>query len=391
MTKRLNAVTASGLMIGPILGSGIIFLPPLAYEALGEHAIIAWVIIMALGALFAYVFARMTTAVPNNQGISAVVSSMLGKRFGKLAANYLTIAVVFGPAAVSIIAAEFIGTILPFTNGSGQIAVAAVVLLFSAMLVLSDVAILGKFMLILSSLTACLLLIGSLATLFTVPSVSFPQSFPPVTEMGHTLLLIFWAIVGWEVLGNYAEDVENPARTLMRAMKISILIIVLVYLITAFALQNSGASPMSGLLTPLFGQYAALLFSLLATCLCILTIVTFTGAVTRQTVARLYTTHIPPIFQKKCVSVFLLLALNLIVLGCHALGWLSFESIVAMANVLFIGNAALGLVAGFRLLHSVHLRIGIVILLLMMLAILVFSPVYAIIFFLAVTVGSQMF
>jgi len=391
MSKKLNAVAASGLMIGPILGSGIIFLPPLAYETLGEHAIIAWVVLMALGALFAYVFARMTAAVPDNQGISAVVGSMLGNRFGKLAANYLTIAVVFGPVAVSIIAADFIGSILPHANGAGQIAVAFVVLLVSAVLVLSNVAFLGKFMLILSSLTACLLLIGSLTTLFSVPSISFPRDFPPVDKMGHTLLLIFWAIVGWEVLGNYAEDVESPARTLMRAMKISLSVILLVYLITAFALQNSGDNVMSGLLTPLFGRYAAPVFGLLATCLCILTIVTFTGAVARQTTARMHASHLPLFLKKNRVSVLLLLALNLIVLVCHAIGWLSFENIVAMSNTLFIGNAALGLAGGFRLLRSVYLRIGIAILLFMMLAIFVFSPVYAILFFIVVTAGSLMF
>lgn len=391
MSKKLNAVTASGLMIGPILGSGIIFLPPLAYETLGEHAIIAWVVLMALGALFAYVFARMTAAVPDNQGISAVIGSMLAKRFGKLAANYLTIAVVFGPVAVSLIAAGFIEAILPHANGVGQIAVAAAVLFVSALLVLSNVAFLGRFMLVLSSLTACLLLVGSLATLISVPSVSFLQSFPPVNKMGHTLLLIFWAIVGWEVLGNYAEDVENPARTLMRAMKISLSVILLVYLITAFALQNSGDNLMSGLLTPLFGQYAAPLFGLLATCLCILTIVTFTGAVARQTAARLHTSHLPPCLQENRVSVLLLLTLNLIVLGCHALGWLSFENIVGMSNTLFIGNASLGLAGGLRLLRSVYLRIGIVILLFMILAILLFSPAYAIIFFIVVTAGSLMF
>ncbi|WP_277408811.1 amino acid permease [Lacrimispora xylanisolvens] len=109
MKKKLNVFTVSGLMTGPILGSGIIFLPSLAYDMLGEHAIFAWIIIMALNILFAYVFAKMTIIASDNRGISTIVGDMFGSRFGTLAANYLTVAVFFGPVAVAITAAEFIG------------------------------------------------------------------------------------------------------------------------------------------------------------------------------------------------------------------------------------------------------------------------------------------
>ncbi len=35
--KKLNTLTLSGLIIGPILGSGIVLLPPLAYEMMGHN------------------------------------------------------------------------------------------------------------------------------------------------------------------------------------------------------------------------------------------------------------------------------------------------------------------------------------------------------------------
>ena len=87
MSKKLNAVTLSGLMIGPILGSGIIFLPPLAYKNLGEHAIFAWIIIMLMGVLFAYVFSKMNAAARDNQGASMIIAETLGKRAGALSAE----------------------------------------------------------------------------------------------------------------------------------------------------------------------------------------------------------------------------------------------------------------------------------------------------------------
>jgi APA family basic amino acid/polyamine antiporter len=388
MKKKLNAMTVSGLMIGPILGSGIVFLPPLAYKELGASAILAWVLMMALGALFAYVFARITIIVPNNQGISVVVGEMLGLRPRRLSANYLTVAVLFGPIAVALTAADFLLPILPKAAWLTAPVLAAAVLFICALLVLSGAAFMGKFMLVLSTLTAGLLLFGSLGTLFQTPTLNIPRSLPGAWSFGHTLLLIFWSIIGWEVLGNFVEDVKNPARTIIHAMQISLSAIVLVYLVTAFALQNSAGTAMASLLAPLFGPSSAVIFALLAAGLCVCTIVTFTGAVARQTVSRLLAFRLPPLLQKSRTSVLLLLLGNLLVLGAHALGWLSFENIVEVADALFIGNAFLGLAGGFRLIKSVWVRIGIAILLLMLLAIFAFSPVYSILFFLLVTAVS---
>lgn len=388
MAKKLNALTVSGLMIGPILGSGIVFLPPLAYSKLGEHAIIAWIIMMALGALFAYVFARITVIVPNNQGISVIIGDMLGDRFRKLSANYLTVAVLFGPVAVALTAADFILPVFPDSFGVNRIIAAGTVLIICALLVMSGVSFMGKFMLVLSSLTACLLLAGSLATLFTVPTIGIPHSLPRPESLGYTLLLIFWSIVGWEVLGNYVEEVSNPARTMMRAMQISLSAIVLIYLITALALQSSVNASMSNLLSPIFGAFSVVVFGLLAASLCICTIVMFTGAVARQTSSRLQVFRLPALLRKNRTAVVMLLAGNLIILAAHALGWLSFENIVEAANTLFIGNAFLGIISSFRLIRNVPVRIGIGVLVALLLTIFMFSPLYSILFFVFVTVIS---
>ncbi|WP_280938050.1 hypothetical protein [Sulfurospirillum multivorans] len=40
MKKQLNTVTLTGLMIGPILGSGIILLPPIVYDLTGNLSIL---------------------------------------------------------------------------------------------------------------------------------------------------------------------------------------------------------------------------------------------------------------------------------------------------------------------------------------------------------------
>ena len=388
MKRKLNAIMVSGLTIGPVLGSGIIFLPPLALEKIGGHAITAWLIVMALGALFAYVFTKMAVAAPNNLGISTLVGEMLGKPFRELSANYLAGAVLFGPVVVALTAAEFLTPLLPASMNMHPAWIAAAVLLVCALLVISGAAFMARVMLVLSSLTACLLLAGSLATLAETPALSFPRGLPDLAGFGHVLLLIFWSVFGWEVLGNYVEEVDNPASTMLRAMRISLAGIISVYLLTAFALQTAPAGGMPGLLVPILGAGANFVFGILAAGLCTCTIVTFTGAVSRQTIERLRTKRLPMVLQGQRSSVLILLSGNFLILGTVALGWISFENVIEVANIFFIGNAFLGLVCGFRMLPSPTVRLGIAVLLVMMAFIVAFLPVYAIAFFLLVTVAS---
>ena len=203
MKKKLNAVMVSGLTIGPVLGSGIIFLPPLAFAEVGENAINAWLIVMALGALFAYVFTKMSVVVPNSQGISAIVGDVLGKPFRDLSANYLTAAVLFGPVVVALTAAEFLEPLLAKSTGVNQAMIAAGVLIICALLVISGVAFMAKVMLVLSSLTACFLLVGSLA--HTAQRARNKLS-PCVTEFCQfracpavNFLVCFWLGGCWEI------------------------------------------------------------------------------------------------------------------------------------------------------------------------------------------------
>lgn len=388
MNKKLSTLSVSGLMIGPILGSGIVFLPQVAYDLLGEHAIIAWTIIMALGGVFAYVFAKMAMLTSDNQGVSLIVGNVLGERYRILAANYLTAAGFFGPVGVALTAADFIREAVPALHDASQASVAAAVFVLCALLVLSGTAAMSKIILVISSVVAVLLLLGSFATLLSLPTVSVPLSLPAGSALGNALLLLFWAIVGWEVLGNYVEDVADPEHTMMRAMKVSLFVIVLVYMVTAFAIQNSHSAAMSNLLIPVFGRFSATIFGLLGAGLCICTVATFTGAVTRQTTARFSLTVVPPILQKRATVVLALLAVNLTVVLLYATGILSFYGIIAAADTMFIANAFLGLFSAFRFMHSAVIRIGIVLLLLMLVLIFVYSSVYALALFAVVTLVS---
>lgn len=148
MNKKLNTVSISGLMIGPILGSGIVLLPPIAIKMLGDKAIIAWIIIMLMGAVFAYIFTKMSLLTSSNEGVSVIIGEKLGQNFRELSSNYLTAAVCFGPVAVLYTASGFISNMFPGTTNH-QILVVFTLLLLNVLVLLMGITAMGSVTLIL--------------------------------------------------------------------------------------------------------------------------------------------------------------------------------------------------------------------------------------------------
>lgn len=397
----MNTLTLCGLMIGPILGSGIVLLPPIAISILGNQAITAWLIIMLLGMVFAYVFAKMSLLISSNEGMSTVIGQAFGPSFRELASNYLTAAVCFGPVAVMLTASEFISfplkklypdkTLLAFT-----------VLVLCDLVILRGVTAVGRMTLLLSSLTAVLLVAGSIISLTAQTEIMYPSgSFEPA-KLGYTLLLLFWAIIGWEVIGNYVEDVNRPEKTIMRAMKISAGAITLVYLLSAFALQNivhlqglqGTRVNMSLILVPLFGDFAYVLMGAVAAGLCFCTLLMILGAVTRQIAVRAENGKLPAFLKMKSWekapkrALLLLSGWHGIVLALIHFQLLSIEGIVGIANTFFIGNALLGLTASIKFLSGYWMKAFVVVLAFSLVVLMAFSSLFAWIAFASVTVLS---
>jgi len=400
MKKKLNTFSLSGLMVGPVLGSGIVVLPAMAYEALQNYAIYAWIFVMLLGAGFAYVFTRMSLMATTNEGVSLMIGEALGKRYRELSANFLTAAVCFGPVAVIQTASGYVQGMLP--SGTLPSFVAAFLFMAVEVLVLmSGIRIMGNVTLVLSSLTACILTVGGVYSLIVNGVSPLPAGLPDMQNLGSTLLILFWAIIGWEVIGNYVEDVINPKRTLMRAMKASVAIVMLVYLVVTYALQSSplvsagsAAISLNMIMTPLFGGIAPYLLGAVALALCYCTILMVLGAVTRQMAARAEQGRLPALFKQKpggrapVKAILALSVVHCVVLLLVEKKLVSLTFVVGIANTFFISNALLGLIGAFRVMKGAWRKSVIALLVACLAALLLFSSLAGWIMLLLVTAGT---
>lgn len=369
MNKNIGLITLCGLIIGPILGSGIVLLPPIAYSNIGDWAILAWIIIMLLGIIFAYVFTFLSLESPGNEGVAIAVGNTLGLFFRDLCSNFLTTAVCFGPVAVLITASTFLKNIYFLKNVDLQW-IAFALIIICILLLIRGVKSIGTFNLIFTGFTAVILFCGSAYTLFFSSKFHTPQSAFSYSKFGYTLLLLFWAIVGWEVVGNYIEDIKNPKKTLMKAMTISLIVITFLYLIVALSLQtfNGNTYDIISIMTPLLGSFAIPIIGIMASGLCVSTYLMIVGGVTRMSAKRSENNKLPYYLSKvnkhgsPVYAIITLSCIHCIMLILVSYNVLTLDSLVSCANVFFLSNAIIGLFAGFKLLQNVKLKISILIL-----------------------------
>ena len=359
--KKLGPALLCGLMIGPILGSGIIILPPMVYGVAGEWALPAWALTIGVSFFFAFLFGFLSILFPGDGGVSGAVAHAFGERVKLLTSLYLIGAVLFGPVAVLLTAGEYLNPV----TGWPPVAVAMGVLLFSVALMLRQVASVGQVAFVLTTASAATLLCGGALTLLFHRSP--PAPLPPFSPQpfGYALLLLFWTVVGWEVVGNYSADVEDPKRTIPRAILASAGVIALVDLVVAAAVQWADAGPgisVTRLIVPLFGNKAPLVMGLLTLSLCTTTYLLFAGGVARLMASLAEEAALPRLLGRRNgnnapgVAILLLFFAHATVLLLVARGVFDLEKLVALADAFFIANATIGILAASKLLRNPLLK-----------------------------------
>jgi len=379
--KRLGTFALAGFIIGPILGSGIILLPPLLYNSIGSYSLFVFALMLCLGFIFALIFGRLANLYKGEAGVSLATKEALGKKYQLLTSFYLICAVLFGPVAVLLIAAKFIQDLFPSYS---LIELSILIYSITYALLLLRIDFLGKLMLFVSSFISILFLVSSIYILFTSSNFEFNFPLISVQNIGHSFLIVFWAIVGWEVIGNYSKHVKDD-KSLSHAVMLSAIIVSLVYLLVILAicfgefdLKETEEFSLLWLIEPLFYEYSSLLLSSTSLILCIGTLILFVGGVARL-ICSLKVFVYSSVQTKTGIP---LGALNLLTLfyACTLflvyLNYLTLNLLVAFADGFFIANALIGLFTAMVLFEKGFLKYMSVLLLLVFTGILFFSNAF---------------
>ena len=198
--------------------------------------------------------------------------------------------------------------IIPFKNSIVIYGVSFIFLSF--FILIKNIRAISKIALILSIGISLVLLIGAITVLLGYRKDIVLGEIPNIMSFGKTILVLFWAVVGWEVIGNYTSEVENPEKTIKKAITISFLIVNLVYLLIVFSMEridlekislmkNFGENKLAVLLVPAFGSYGVPIMIVTAVALCISTYILFVGSAARLLTTLAEENRAPQIFKKK--------------------------------------------------------------------------------------------
>lgn len=276
--KKLGPLLLTGLIIGPILGSGIILLPPMIYKTTGDYAIWAWLVIMIIGLLYASLFGQLSMKYPSESGVSYVVEQAFGIYIKQLTSVFFIIAGSIGPVAVLMTASQyiqemFVNVPLP-TEGYGFILMG-----ICFIILLLDISSVGKVSFIFSTVAAVLLLSGGISSIPDFRKGAFFETPFSFRDFGYSILLLFWALVGWEIIGNYSMEVKDRNKTIPKAIFLSVTIITIVCLVVSGATQwidtdkivQQSNLRLTIILIPLFGVSAPFVITFITAVLCMST------------------------------------------------------------------------------------------------------------------------
>ena len=282
-TKELNFLALVSIVIGSQIGSGAFVLPSVLapFKTVG---LLGWIISVAGAISLALIFSELASHLPKNGGPHVYV----GEAFGRTAAFFtawIYWIISWSSSSVLLVTAMnyLISITVPFT--SVQVVIIETIVLF----IITYINIVGmKFAGVIETvLTAMKILpLIVLPTIFCLffDSSHFKFSLREIagdsdllTVISKTALLTFWGFIGVECATAPAESVQNPSKTIPRAITIGTICVAIVYILNTVsiigvvgfdALQKTNA-PYAVVMSSIFPKYSDIAISIMAIIVCI--------------------------------------------------------------------------------------------------------------------------
>jgi len=219
-----------------MVGSGIFVLLGEAGAIAGNLVWISFILGGIIALLSGYSLAKLASTYPSRGGIVEYIVQCYGENVfsGSISILFYISAVV----ALAMVAKTF-GTYTAMMSSFSSFNVN----LFAIGILVTFVTInLVGNTLIAKSENALVLIKLSIIIVFTVivsfyirPSYLAFTNAPPLLNVFSAIALTFFAYEGFRVITNTAEDMDNPSKTMMKAMIIAISLVIVLYVAVTFA------------------------------------------------------------------------------------------------------------------------------------------------------------
>lgn len=241
LQKKYGFWTATAMVVGIVIGSGVFFKADDVLKASGGSlpiALLAWAIGGAIMVITAYVFANIATRVEKVNGVVDYFEEAYGSRAGYLVAWFMTF--IYYPTLVAVLAwvsANYSIGLLGLESGVWLLASLYLVVFF--LLNLLSPILAGKWQVSATVIKliplALVAVVGTISGLLSGQSFdSFRQSAQSVSSGGGlavATLATAFAYEGWIIATSINAEIKDAKKTLPKALVVGTLIVAAVYML----------------------------------------------------------------------------------------------------------------------------------------------------------------
>lgn len=247
MSKKIGFWSVFSIVVGSQIGS-YVFMSPANLAVYGKMAFGGW-LIASIGAMcLAYVFALLCEKFPKTGGPHVYIGNAFKDfKFGKDLAfftgwTYWIISWVSSTAVIKTIM-SYLTPFIVLDNHFNYFAVELLILSVVTMMNLRGISFAGVAEFILTLLKFIPLLILPLIAIchFDINNLKLAHEFTAVSDLtllSNTAMLVTWGFIGLESATAPAESVENPSKTIPRAILFGTLCVSLLYLLNFISIMG---------------------------------------------------------------------------------------------------------------------------------------------------------
>jgi len=248
-TKSMGLYAATSIGVGAMIGAGIFSIFGTAVQISGNAVYISFIIAGMIALLNTYSYAKMGVRYPSAGGPVEFLLKGLGDRVLTGGFNLLLwVSYVFGLSLYAKGFSFYAVTFLP--PGSAQIwtnfFATAIILVFTAINFIGSKAVGKSELIIVSIKIGVLLLFATGGILYMNPGNLSASTWPSSKNIFFGAGMVFLAYQGFSLITNAAEDMKNPEKTLPRALYLSVVLVIIIYVSVSLAVIGNLSIPEIG-------------------------------------------------------------------------------------------------------------------------------------------------
>ncbi|NLT37154.1 MAG: amino acid permease [Methanomassiliicoccus sp.] len=251
--EKLNLFDVTNIIVGTVLGTGIFITLSLTGSLVGPSSLVVWLIAGIIALIIALSFNYCVMVLPKSGGpyafaqdtFSSLGAFMVGWSF--LLFGWLSL------VAITLAFLQYFEALVPDIGFLAGVGVMVSLVVFAVVTNLMGVKVTGRVINVLSLakiVPFALLVVGGAIYLLGEPERMMSNFTPFLTgsaiNFGEAVVVAFWAYTGFELATLPAGEVEEPTRTIPRAIIIGMLVVASFYffinLVVFGALGGAGVS-----------------------------------------------------------------------------------------------------------------------------------------------------